>query len=178
MKIVKSLLLIVCLSILSCGKNDKSEFVDDKPVTNNSQDKNENKNNSTQQNKPDDKTTGNNSGDNKNSQNNSTDKSFSKDEKPVAVITALEANDYLGKTVTVKGFVADIYKSEKVAYLNFVEKYPENPFTAVIFANKFADFGDINKYKGKNVEVTGRVSVYNKKPQVILNSESQIKIGK
>src|SRR5207249_2845609 len=76
-------------------------------------------------------------------QNNSSDKPFSRDDKHVAVITALEAKDYLGKVVTVKGFVADIYKSEKVAYLNFVEKYPENPFTAVIFANKFADFGDV-----------------------------------
>jgi len=178
MNTVKSLLILLCLFIFSCGKNDKSEYVDDKkPEQNNSQDKNDNKNNSTEQNKSSDKTTEN-PADNKSSQGNSNDKSFNRDDKPVAVITALEAKDYLGKVVTVKGFVADIYKSEKVAYLNFIEKYPENPFTAVIFANKFSDFGDINRYKGKNVEVTGRVSVFNKKPQVILNSESQIKVSK
>lgn len=169
--------VFVCLLIFSCGKSDKEEYVEDKQVTNNSQDKGGNKNNSPGQNKPEDNSKDTTSG-NKNLQNNSNEKPSFKDEKPVAVITAIEAKDYLGKTVTVKGLVADIYQSEKVAYLNFVEKYPENPFTAVIFANKFSDFGDINRYKGKTVEVTGRVSTYNKKPQVILDKESQIKVAR
>lgn len=102
------------------------------------------------------------------------DNSF-KDEKPVAVISPVEANDYVGKTVTVKGFVADVYQSEKVAYLNFVEKYPRNPFTAVIFASQFEDFPDIVKFKGRDVEVTGRVSFFKGKPQIIINKPSQIK---
>jgi len=162
-------LLLICIIVFSCGKNDKEEYVDDKPAPN-SQDKSKIKPGEQIKSKIQDSTS-------KNSQNNSNPKSF-KNEDPIAVVTALEAKDYLGKTVTVKGFVADIYKSEKVAYLNFVEKYPENPFTAVIFADKFSDFGDINRYKGKNVEVTGRVSLYNKKPQVILNNESQIKVSR
>lgn len=94
--------------------------------------------------------------------------------KPEAVISPLEAGNYNGRTVTVKGFVADVYQSEKVAYLNFVEKFPKNPFTAVIFASKFSDFPDIINYKNKDVEVTGRVSMYKEKAQIILNSPKQI----
>jgi hypothetical protein len=98
-------------------------------------------------------------------------------ETPEATISPLEAEEYNGKYVTVKGFVADIYQSEKVAYLNFVEKFPNNPFTAVIFASKFADFPDISKYRNKNVEVTGRVSKFKDKPQIILNDPKQIKVN-
>ena len=95
--------------------------------------------------------------------------------KPEAVISPLQAKDHIGRVVTVKGFVADVYKNDKVAYLNFVEKFPDNPFSGVIFANKFKDFGDINIYEGKNVELTGRVTVYKEKPQIILDSPDQIK---
>lgn len=94
--------------------------------------------------------------------------------KPEAVISPLEAGNYHGRVVTVKGFVADVYQSDKVAYLNFVEKFPNNPFTAVIFSSKFSDFPDIVKYKNKDVEVTGRVSKYKEKAQIILNSPKQI----
>jgi DNA/RNA endonuclease YhcR with UshA esterase domain len=97
-------------------------------------------------------------------------------EKPVAVISPLEASDYMGKSVTVKGLVADVYKSDKVAYLNFIKKYPDNPFSGVIFANKFDEFGDIAKYENRNVEISGRVSTFRGKPQIIIDRKSQIKI--
>ena len=94
------------------------------------------------------------------------------------VISPLEAKDWIGKSVDVKGFVADVHKTEKVAYLNFVEKFPDNPFSAVIFANKFDEFGDINKYLNKTVVVGGRITTYKDKPQMILENKSQIKIVK
>jgi DNA/RNA endonuclease YhcR with UshA esterase domain len=98
--------------------------------------------------------------------------------KPQAVISAIEAGEYIGKVVTVNGFVADVYKTDRVAYLNFVEKFPQNPFSGVIFANKFDVFGDLNIYEGKNVSLTGRVTVYKEKPQIILDSKEQVKILK
>ncbi|MBZ0201669.1 MAG: hypothetical protein K8I03_01490 [Ignavibacteria bacterium] len=164
------ILLSVCL--FSCGNDDKkTEYVED------------GKDVKTEQKKPDEvkQESGSTSANDSAKQNNSTgskDYSKSKDsfqnEKPVAEVSPLDAANYNGRTVVVKGFVADIYQSEKVAYLNFVEKYPDNPFTAVIFASKFDDFPDIGKFKGKNVEVTGRVSNYKGKPQIILNSPKQI----
>jgi DNA/RNA endonuclease YhcR with UshA esterase domain len=103
-------------------------------------------------------------------------KFYDKKLEPQAHISAVEAASYIGKVVTVEGFVADVYKTEKVAYLNFVEKFPKNPFSGVIFAGKFDKFGDLGIYERKNVEITGRISVYKEKPQIILDSKEQIKI--
>jgi len=165
-----SILIIIVSVAFSCSKKDEPEFVDEKPVTRNSEQQEKEK-----KDKPD--TTSSNSylpG----IRNNNDTKNYTRTYNPVAIISPLEAGDYLGKDVTVKGLVADIYKSEKVAYLNFVEKYPENPFTAVIFASRFSSFPDIDKYEFKTVEVTGRVTSFKGKPQIILDSESQIKVVK
>jgi hypothetical protein len=98
---------------------------------------------------------------------------FYSNAKPEAVISPLQASDYIGRVVTVKGFVAEVHRVEKVEYLNFVERFPENPFSGVIFASRFKDFGDITIYEGKNVELTGRVTVYKGKPQIIMDGKEQ-----
>jgi len=160
---------VTVLFLVSCGKEKKPEFTDENTGQNKTEEmKNDApKKEEKKENVPDSV-----------KQNNSRIDEYKgstfSNEKPVAVISPLEAGDYNGKTVTVKGFVADVYQSDKVAYLNFVEKFPKNPFTAVIFASKFGDFPDIIKYRNKDVEVTGRVSMYREKAQIILNSPKQI----
>lgn len=166
----KLLLIFAVVMFISCGKDKKPEFTDDDTgsKTENNTKKEEPKQDVKQESTNDSV---------KQNTGNKTDKSNNSNfnnEKPVAVISPLEAGEYIGRTVTVKGFVADVYQSEKVAYLNFVEKFPKNPFTAVIFASKFSDFQDIVKYRNKDVEVTGRVSMFKEKPQIILNSPKQI----
>lgn len=161
--------LIVCFSLvflfISCGKKE-DEYVEEKPMEKQKV-QNENKDTS-KQNTPIQ---------NIEKKNLPEDKS-NFELKPEKVITPLEAGDYLGKVVTVKGFVTEVYKKENVEYLNFVEKYPDNPFEGVIFKKKFDEFGDISEYNNKNVEITGLVSSFKGKPQIILNSKSQLKISK
>jgi DNA/RNA endonuclease YhcR with UshA esterase domain len=96
--------------------------------------------------------------------------------KPEKTITPLDAKDYIGKIVTVKGTVVEVNKREKVAYLNFVEKFPQTPFTGVIFSSRFEEFGNMGIFKDKRVEVTGRITTFKGKPQIILDSKTQIKI--
>lgn len=91
-------------------------------------------------------------------------------------ITTKEVNEYINKNVTVKGYVAEVVMRPKVNYLNFDKKYPDNTFTAVIFPDDMYKFEDLMKYQNKNVKVTGRISLYKGKPQIIINSVSQIKI--
>jgi len=93
-------------------------------------------------------------------------------------ITSREVKAHMGDSLTIKGFVADVYVSEKVSYLNFENKFPKNVFSCAIFSSKAEAFGDLSKYKGKEVEVTGKITTYKNKPQVILNSPDQIKILK
>lgn len=92
-------------------------------------------------------------------------------------IKLTEANSFVGKSVIVKGYVASVFMTDKVAYLNFEKNYPDNPFTAVVFEKNFSDFDDLTKYENRTVEVKGRVTKYKGKPQIILNSESQIRIA-
>lgn len=168
------ILAVLMLQLTSCSREKKPEFVDDQntgseqkketPVTDTRQNVKQENNDSSRIRSEE-------------LSNPESRKNKPGNETPVATISPLEAEEYNGKYVTVKGFVADIYQSDKVAYLNFVEKYPNNPFTAVIFASKFADFPDISKYRNKNVEVTGRVSKFKDKPQIILNDPKQIKVN-
>jgi hypothetical protein len=91
-------------------------------------------------------------------------------------ITSEEVKMHIGDSVCIKGYVADVYLSDKVAYLNFENKFPKNLFACTIFSGKFGEFGDLSKYKDRNVEVTGRITTYKSKPQVILETKNQIKI--
>lgn len=154
------LLLISLLIVSSCNKKDETEFVDD-PVKNNGDKKEQTVNKLSAD-----------------SLKKTDQKSINDPSNPEAEISPLEAKNYIGRKVIVRGFVADVHRTEKVAYLNFVERYPKNPFTAVIFASKFYDFGDIILYEGKQVEVVGLVSEFKGKAQIVLNSNSQIKIIK
>jgi len=165
-------IIIVSLIFISCNKDKKPEFTDENTGQNTPREmkNDEPKTEVKQENTVDTLDTKTNT-----NQQNTKNRNFDIG-KPEAVISPLEAGNYHGRVVTVKGFVADVYQSDKVAYLNFVEKFPNNPFTAVIFSSKFSDFPDIVKYKNKDVEVTGRVSKYKEKAQIILNSPKQIEI--
>ena len=92
------------------------------------------------------------------------------------IISSLEVKLHIGDSLTIRGYVADIYLSDKVAYINFENKFPKNIFSCAVFESRFNDFGDLSKYKDKTVEVTGKITTYKNKPQVILNSKDQIRI--
>jgi DNA/RNA endonuclease YhcR with UshA esterase domain len=93
------------------------------------------------------------------------------------VITTAELKSSVGKKVIVKAYIADVVVREKVAYLNFDKKYPNNTGSVTIFAGDFDKFSDLEKYRNKKIEVSGTVSEYKNKPQVIIKSENQIKIS-
>ena len=96
----------------------------------------------------------------------------------VKKITTKEAKSNINQNAVVTGYVADVAIREKVAYLNFDYKFPKNTFAGVIFKEKFNVFGDMTKYKNKTVEISGLITEYGKRPQIILNSTTQIKIVK
>lgn len=88
---------------------------------------------------------------------------------------------YEGKTITINSKVQNTYVSngeKKTVFLNFGKPFPNETFKVVIFENDLIHF----KYapseflKNKQVEITGRVLIYNKRPQMIITNESQIKI--
>lgn len=98
-------------------------------------------------------------------------------ETSAGTIKPSSAGKHIGQNATVKGYVADVHITKKVAYLNFDNKYPNHTFTGVIFARSFSVFDDLEQYEGKNVELTGEISEYKGKPQIILENKNQIKIA-
>ncbi len=91
-------------------------------------------------------------------------------------ISSKEVKQHIGDSLNIEGYVADIYLSDKVAYLNFENKFPKNILTATIFSGKMEEFGDLSKFKNRKVVVTGKITSYKNKPQVVLNTKDQIKV--
>lgn len=97
-------------------------------------------------------------------------------QKEQVSVSSADAAEFAGDSLTVTGFVADVFENDKVTYLNFDRKFPRSTFTCAIFSGSREKFGNIPAYKGRKVQVTGKITMYRKKPQMILWNESQIKI--
>jgi len=89
------------------------------------------------------------------------------------------AENFIGQIRAVRGRVLSSYKSEKILLLNFGADY-KTDFTVVIFKDSWPYF--LNRgidpetfYKGKIVEVTGRVREYNG-PEIIVNYPAEIRV--
>ena len=90
------------------------------------------------------------------------------------------AKYFEGKEIAVCGKItsSDFSQKEKAtAYFNFGPKYPKQSFTVIIWNSDLKNFNlPPASYVNKNVCVTGTVQIFNKKPQMIIKSQEQIKI--
>ena len=91
-------------------------------------------------------------------------------------ITSKDAKAHEGDSLRVVGTVADVYEGPTVIYLNFDRKFPKNTFSCTIFSGSLDRFGDLKSLAGKKVEVTGKITSFRNKPQMILWTQEQIKV--
>ncbi|MGH8151097.1 MAG: S1/P1 nuclease [Steroidobacteraceae bacterium] len=92
-----------------------------------------------------------------------------------AVVTPSAVLAYVGQRVTVRGAVADVHITRAgVTFIDMGGRYPENTFTAVIFAANAARFPDVAALGGRAVEITGMVRLYRGKPEIVLRSPEQL----
>jgi hypothetical protein len=101
--------------------------------------------------------------------------SAAKTDAPIQ-ISATEAKEHIGAQAVVKGKVAEVNVGERIVRLNFDQPYPKNPFTAVIFPANTNKFPEVEKLKGKTVEVSGKIAAYRERPQIVLTSTNQVKV--
>jgi len=97
-------------------------------------------------------------------------------EKKSDVVPAKEAKSKVGETITVEAKVAEVNKTEKIVRLNLEARFPKQELTLVIFPANFSQFGEVEKLAGKTVRVTGKVTEYQKRPQIVLDSKEQLKV--
>ncbi|MBI5687078.1 MAG: hypothetical protein HZC54_18565 [Verrucomicrobia bacterium] len=95
------------------------------------------------------------------------------------IVSWEKARDAIGRRATVEGMIVATHKTEKVCNLNFSPNW-KTDFSAVIFARSFSQWqGDIGElYRGKKVRITGVVTEYQNRPQIIVTDPSQIETVK
>jgi hypothetical protein len=91
------------------------------------------------------------------------------------VVSPSEVAAQVGKVVTVRGRV-DGQKNSKSGhtYLNFGGRYPNHVFSCFFNVKSFSEA--IPMFEGKEVEVTGTVTMYQDKPQIEVSALSQIRV--
>ena len=97
-------------------------------------------------------------------------------EKKADILPAKEAKSKVGETITVEAKVAEVNKTEKIVRINLDARFPKQELTLVIFPANFSKFEEVEKLEGKTVRVTGRVTEYQKRPQIVLESKEQLKV--
>jgi len=96
------------------------------------------------------------------------------------VVGACLAGKYLGRELIVEGKVADAYRSKtNTVFLNFEKAYPNHCFTGVIFSSNLYKFvqNPEDYYLNKTVRIMGEVKEYKGKPEIILETPTQIEVG-
>ena len=98
------------------------------------------------------------------------------------VVLVCEAGKYFGRELIVEGKVADAYHDLKsnTVFLNFEKAYPNHCFTGVIFSSNLYKFVQKPEdyYLNKTVRIMGEVKEYQGRPEIILETPSQIEVGK
>lgn len=93
-----------------------------------------------------------------------------------AMISDSQAVSHVGQTATVQGTVSNVHVSGKgTVFINFGDAYPDQDFTAVIFASSAATFGDVNRYAGHKLAVTGPITMWKGKPEMILRTPASLR---
>jgi DNA/RNA endonuclease YhcR with UshA esterase domain len=86
-----------------------------------------------------------------------------------------EAGKHIGETATVTGRVHGFHQSGKGnIFLNMGGKYPNQAFTAFIPSSSAGQFSNPQQYEGKTIAVSGKITLYRGKPEVVVTSPSQI----
>ena len=89
--------------------------------------------------------------------------------------TATDAAKHIGETAIITDRVDGVHQSGKGnIFLNMGGKYPNQAFTAFIPAANAAQFKDLQYYEGQTVVVTGKITLYRGKPEIIVTSPSQL----
>ena len=97
------------------------------------------------------------------------------------LISIDSTSNYEGQFVIVCEKVAEAFKpsgDNKLTYLNFGGKYPNNTFTVVIYPKDLPNFpfNPVEKYNDKKICVKGKISFFKDKPQIIAKNPDQIEL--
>lgn len=90
-------------------------------------------------------------------------------------ITPGDSAHHVGSSVTVEGVVSQVsVSSGGTIFINFGGRYPNQEFYGVIFKSNSRQFSEVRALEGQTIALSGTVQLYKGRPQIILQSPSQI----
>jgi len=87
-----------------------------------------------------------------------------------------EASKYYDEKLTVTGKVVRVTVNPNIVLIRFEQAAGAIPFTAAIFREHAGPFGDLEKLNGQKLELTGTVTEYRGRPEMILESTNQVRV--
>lgn len=96
-------------------------------------------------------------------------------------LAASEAKEHFGETAIVCGQVVTTSYAEtsngQPTFINLDKAYPDQVFTVVIWGDSRSKFGRPDEdFKGKRICVSGKITAYAGKPEIVAVDPKQIKI--
>jgi DNA/RNA endonuclease YhcR with UshA esterase domain len=96
-------------------------------------------------------------------------------------LTADQAKEHFGQAATVCGEVVSTSYADSSnghpTFLNLDKRYPHQIFTVVIWGENRTKFGKPEEdYKGKRICVSGKITAYAGKPEMVVSDPKQIKV--
>lgn len=93
----------------------------------------------------------------------------------IGIIDYTEAHAHIGDYASVRGVLVEAYTSASgTVFLDFCKSYKTCPFSGVIFSDDVEKFGDLSRYNGTVITLTGKISSYQDKAEIILSDPSQL----
>lgn len=98
---------------------------------------------------------------------------------PLHAYTPEEAMKHEGERGTVEGLIVKVGSSPKGnLFLNMGAPFPDHTFSGVIAKPTVEKLGKdyIMSLEGKHLRITGEITIYKDKPEILINDKSQIEI--
>ncbi|HVA00923.1 MAG TPA: hypothetical protein VMV34_04615 [Terriglobia bacterium] len=88
------------------------------------------------------------------------------------------AGHHTGENTCVSGRVLRVFTARSGStFLDFCKDYRQCPFTSVIFAGDRSQFGNVASLEGKRVQITGEITTYNGRAEIIIHEPRQIRLA-
>lgn len=86
-----------------------------------------------------------------------------------------DAAKHIGEAVSLDCNAVNVYTSKAGnTFINCGAAYPNHVASVVIFSSSTAKVGDVKQYEGKHIVVHGVLKSYRGKPEIVLESATQI----
>ncbi len=88
------------------------------------------------------------------------------------------ASLHTGENTCVEGRVLRVFTARSGStFLDFCADYRTCPFGSVIFATDRSKFGNLGSLQGRKVEISGEITTYNGRAEIIVRDPKQIRMA-